>query len=400
MKRLHILGIIGLLVLSLIGAACITEQPPVKENTTVGILYSNFGSMPTLLVSKEIDGYIAWQPFVEIAPMTGFGKVLAYTGDFAWKHHPCCTLVATDELYNRNPKVVNAITALTILSTKYINENPVESGDIVADWIAGKSNFTYGNISVSSVEAMERAIKTVEFANTPSDEWQSGILRFMYIQRELNALKGPLVNATDADARALLFNMGPYQNATNMIKSGMIITPPKEQKQLGIGYLMSDHHTALFVAVKKWQYFNDTYGITLKPKDPSQTKPEVVELIVNGEKIADIQLIPADFGGKLMQLVATDAMQFALVGNPPAIASIDGGTKAKILMPINYEGSGVVVSIDSPAHDMPSFVQWAKDRSAAGKPLKIADPGKGSIQDILLRYAMQTNNITVTEVKT
>jgi len=356
--------------------------------------------MPTLLVSKEIDGYIAWQPFVEIANMTGFGKVLAYTGDFAWKHHPCCLVAARDDVITRDPKIVNAIAALTILSTQYVNNHSSEAADIVADWIAGKSNFTYGNISVSSVDAMERAIHTVEFTNTPSDEWESGVLRFMSIQRDLNVLTGRLANASDADAKSLLFNLAPYQNGTAMIASGKIATPPKEPKQLGIGYLMSDHDTALFVAVKKWQYFNDTYGIALKPKDLSQTKPEVVELIVNNEKIADIQLISADFGGKLMQLMATDAIQFALVGNPPAIASIDSGTSAKILMPLNMEGSGIVVSTDSPASNVPSFVQWAKDRSAAGKPLKIADPGKGSIQDILLRYAMKTNNITVTEVTT
>jgi uncharacterized repeat protein (TIGR01451 family) len=35
--------------------------------------------MPTLLATKQIDGYIAWQPFVEVAPVAHIGKVITYT---------------------------------------------------------------------------------------------------------------------------------------------------------------------------------------------------------------------------------------------------------------------------------------------------------------------------------
>jgi ABC-type nitrate/sulfonate/bicarbonate transport system substrate-binding protein len=36
-------------------------------------------------------------------------------------------------------------------------------------------------------------------------------------------------------------------------------------------------------------------------------------------------------------------------------------------------------------------------RSAEGKPLKIAAPGKGSIQDVMLQYALKDSNITYKE---
>jgi NitT/TauT family transport system substrate-binding protein len=155
----------------------------------------------------------------------------------------------------------------------------------------------------------------------------------------------------------------------------------------------------LFVAVKKWQYFNDTYGIALKPRDPTQNRPEIVDLIVNGKPVAEIKLISAEFGGPLMQLAATDAIQFSIVGNPPVIATVDKGNPVKILMAANLEGSGVVVSSDAPVTDWPSFFAWAKQRSDAGKPLRIADPGKGSIQDILLKYSMKESGIIIKEVK-
>jgi sulfonate transport system substrate-binding protein len=68
-------------------------------------------------------------------------------------------------------------------------------------------------------------------------------------------------------------------------------------------------------------------------------------------------------------------------------------------MALNNEGSGVVVVTDSPATDWDSFVQWAKERSAAGKPIKMAAPGKGSIQDVMLRYALEESGLSVKEVQ-
>jgi NitT/TauT family transport system substrate-binding protein len=372
-------------------------------STEIDVLYTNFGAMPTLMASKQIDGYIAWQPYVEVAPMTGFGKVLSYTGDLPpdseWKGHPCCVFVTRTDMMDKNPDLVNAMTALMMLSTDYINSHEKESGLIVADWLAGKSNFTYGNISVSSEDAMGRAIYTVNFTNEPTESWKNGILKFMYAQRDLGVLNGTLQSASDADAKSILFNTTPYQNAKQMIQNKNIVTPKKESRQLGMGYLMSDHDTMLFVAVKNWKYFNDTYGIALKPRDPTQNRPEIVDLIVNGVSVAEIKLIQADFGGPLMQLAATDSIQFAIVGNPPVISFVDKGTPVKIIMSANLEGSGVVISADSPATDWPSFFQWAKDRAAAGKPLRIADPGKGSIQDILLKYSMKESGLSVKETK-
>jgi NitT/TauT family transport system substrate-binding protein len=382
-------------------AGCITSNPP--SNPEVGILYSKgTGPMPMLLATDQVDGYIAWQPFVEVAPLAGIGKVISYSGDLPpageWEDHPCCVLAVRSDLMAQNPDLVNAVTAATILSTDYITEHPDESAEIVADWLAGKGNFTYGNISVSSVEVLQRAFPTVKFVNEPTQKWMDGQVEFVHALRELNTLTGSLANASDAEVRTILFDTKPYYDARAMIDAGQIKTPPAADRKLGIGYLMSDHDAALFVAVKNWQYFNDNYGVALKPQDPSKTRPDMVDLVVNGQKVAEIALIPGDAGPQLMQLAATDAAQFAYVGNPPTIAAIDKGTPVKIVMALNLEGSGLVASEDSPAHDWPTFVQWAKDRSAAGKPLKIAAPGKGSIQDVMLRYALKDSGLSVKEV--
>jgi NitT/TauT family transport system substrate-binding protein len=382
-------------------AGCITSNPP--STPEVGILYSKgTGPMPMLLATDQVDGYIAWQPFVEVAPLAGIGKVIAYSADLPpqghWQNHPCCVFAVRSDLMAENPDLVNAVAAATILATDYTTQHPDESAEIVADWLAGKGNFTYGNISVSSVEVLKQAFPTVKFVNEPTEAWMDGQVEFVHALRDLNTLTGSLANTSDTEVKAILFDTKPYYDAKAMIDAGQITTPPKEAKKLGIGYLMSDHDAALFVAVKNWQYFNDTYGVALKPQDPSKTRPDMVDLIVNGEKVAEIALIPGDAGPQLMQLTATDAAQFAYVGNPPAIAAIDKGTPVKIVMALNLEGSGLVAAENAPASDWPTFVQWAKDRSAAGKPLVIAAPGKGSIQDVMLRYALKDSGLSVREV--
>jgi ABC-type nitrate/sulfonate/bicarbonate transport system substrate-binding protein len=99
-----------------------------------------------------------------------------------------------------------------------------------------------------------------------------------------------------------------------------------------------------------------------------------------------------------MQMEATDIIQIGYAGVPPAIASIDKGSPIKILMPINTEGSGLVAVINAPAKDWNSFTIWAQDRSASGKPLKIAAPARGSIQDVMLKSALESSGFVVKEV--
>ena len=118
---------------------------------------------------------------------------------------------------------------------------------------------------------------------------------------------------------------------------------------------------------------------------------------MNSQTVAEVRLIAANAGPELMQLAATNSAQMTFAGVPPAMAAIDKGTPIKVLHPINNEGSGLVATAGSPAKDWQSFSAWAKARSAEGKPLKIAAPSKGSIQDVMLRYALKDAGFTVTQ---
>ncbi|MGD0080026.1 MAG: ABC transporter substrate-binding protein [Methanoregula sp.] len=371
---------------------------------TVGILYTQgVGPMPGLLATSQVDGYISWQPVVEAGVESGVGQVASYSKDLPpagkWSDHPQNVFVVRQDFYDSNPDFVNAFSALNLASSQYITDHPRESAEIVADWLAGKQNFTYGNVSVSSVTAVNNSLPTIRFTNEPSDAWKSSMNDFVQAQIDLGSINGYLKNGTAGDKESLLYNFSPYQSAETIIATKNVPTPPVVKAPVTVGYLMAVDHSALFVAVKNYQYFNDTYGIELKPQDPTKAKPDVADLIVNGQKVAEVHLVSASAGPALMQLAATNGIQMSYVGAPPAIAAIDQGIPIKITYPIDNLGSGLVVTRGAPVQDWQSFIAWAKQRSDAGKPLVIAAPGKGSIQDVMLRYALKDSGFATTEVK-
>jgi len=403
MKTIKITAIAMLAIALILLTAGCTQPAVTPGTTTVSILYSKgVGPLPMLLATNQIDGYIAWQPFVAVASESGIGKVISYTGDLPpagmWKDHPCCALFARDDFLKANPDVVNAISALTIASTDYINAHKDESSDLVADWIAGKGNLTYGNVTVSSISVVHSAMPTVKYTTNPSPEWINGTTNFVNTQIDLGYITAQIKNATPDQRAAMIFNFGPYRAARAMVDNKKVVTPAPLAKPFAIGYLNGDMHSAsLIVAVKKYQYFNDTYGVALVPRDPAKSQPDICDLGVNGKKIAEVKLIGGDAGPQVAQLAATDAVQMGYIGTPPELAAIDKGTGIKILHPLNTEGSGVVVSASAPASDWKSFIVWANQRSAEGKPLTMANPGKGSIQDVMLKSALKDSGVTLKE---
>jgi len=377
---------------------------PAAPSGSVGILYTQgVGPMPNLLATHQIDGYISWQPVAEAGVESGVGQIASYSKDLPpagkWSDHPQNVFIVRNDFEAANPDFVNAFSALNLASSQYITDHPQESADIVADWLTGKQNFTYGNVSVSSVTAVSNSLPTIRFTTEPSDSWKTSMSDFVDAQIAIGSVNGFLKNSS-ADRNTLLYDFTPYQSAKTIIATKNVITPAAVKTPVTVGYLMAVDHSALFVAVKNWQYFNDTYGIALRPQDPTKAKPDVADFIVNGQKVAEVHLVSAAAGPALMQLAATDAIQMSYVGAPPAIAAIDQGTPIKITYPVDNLGSGLVVSKGAPAQDWQSFAAWAKQRSDAGDPLVIAAPGKGSIQDIMIRYALQNSGFATTEVKT
>ena len=408
MNKKHLLAAAGLLVVCVamaFAAGCVSTPANTDKTPTVEILYTGAGTMPGLLATGKVDGYMIWQPFVAVGVEGDVGKVVSYSQDLPpagmWKQHTCCAIGANSEAL-KNTDLITSIVALTILGDKYINDYPDKAADLTADWLFSSQNMTYGNITVNSVDAMKASIPTIMFSSQVTDAWLASNQEFILSQRELGLITGKLASTTPEESKNLLYDFGPYEAATKQISEGKIVTPAPVKTVVSIGYLPSDHDAPLFVLLKDWQYFKDTYNSYLKPTTDKAGKVAAAELYSNGEKIADVKFIEGQGGPQLMTLLAQNAIQYAIAGTPPYISAVDmstGDVSLKILAPIQLEGSGLVASINSPADDWSSFVQWVSDRSAEGKNVVIADPQLGSIQDVQLKAALKDAGITVVTKK-
>lgn len=394
--------LVGIVLCAAFIGGCITTTPPATTTGEVALLYTSVGQMPQLLATDQIDGYMAWQPFVAVGKVTDMGTIVSYSQDLPprpiWEDHSCDSLVARNVVVDANPVLTDSLAMVLIRATDYTRENPDAAAAASAEWIFGSSDLTFGNITVSPLDVEKASIPTIKFVNEPSEPWMASNDLFIDALTEIQYLQGTLANASQAERNNLLYNFGPYENAKANIKDSKNPLPTGGTGKITIGYLLSDHDAPLFVAIKEWQYFNDNFGIALRPSEETEGKVENAELVVNGQKIADVQLVKGESGAQLMTLMASNAIDFAVAGTPPTITAIDKGTPIRILFPLHTEGSGLVVTKDAQLkeNDWEGFIAWVK---SAGRPVKIAVAPKGSIQDVQLRYALEQNGLVVNEAK-
>jgi NitT/TauT family transport system substrate-binding protein len=132
--------------------------------------------------------------------------------------------------------------------------------------------------------------------------------------------------------------------------------PKSGSDPVNIGYLPSDHDSALFVAkAKNWYEDNNI----------------------------SVNAVEFNNGGSLMVAMASGYIDIGYVGITPAIASISKGIPVKIVSSVQNEGSGIVVANNSNITSI---------NDLRGK--KIATPGTASIQNMLLTYALRKNGIS------
>ena len=58
--------------------------------------------LPSTLASEKVDAYIAYEPYVSLAPYRNIGNVLMYS-DEIMPGHPCCVIIARQEFIDQQP---------------------------------------------------------------------------------------------------------------------------------------------------------------------------------------------------------------------------------------------------------------------------------------------------------
>jgi len=358
--------------------------------------------LPVLLTTGQIDGYVAWQPYLALAEKSGIGRVVALSPDFppdgAWYNHPCCVLVASNDILQNYPDMAMAVSAVLLCGDDFAKEHPEALPQITADWLMGDENYLLGSHIISPVSLFNRSLSTSEFSSHANEKWNASA---QILVDRMGDILNTIDSAQHSESNSSIsefMDLGPYNRAVNWIASGGNASSyhsnsSKPVKNLiRIGYLMIDHQAPLFAAVKNWPYFLEKYKIALKPALDLK-RPRYLELMINGQKTADVELISAPTGQNLMTLMEQDNLDMAIVGITPAIGSISLGCEAKIIQPVQNLGSGLVMANASGATDWGDFVSLAKASSALGRPLKIGDPDLGTIADVIFQDALKASGL-------
>ena len=127
-----------------------------------------------------------------------------------------------------------------------------------------------------------------------------------------------------------------------------------------IGYLPSDHDSALFVA--------DAQGLY-------------------ADKGINTELVQFNNGGDLMTAMASGDVDVGYVGISPVLSSAAAGVPIKVISSAQIEGSGILVTDDSGIKDASDL---------AGKT--VATPGEASIQHVLLSYYLEQNGLSLDDI--
>lgn len=131
-------------------------------------------------------------------------------------------------------------------------------------------------------------------------------------------------------------------------------------EKVSIGYLPSDHDSALFVANASGMY-----------KDAG----------------IEVELHEYNNGGDLMSAMASGKVDVGYVGITPVLSSIQKGVPVKIVAGAQTEGSGLIAS-SSDVHSITDL-----------KGKTVATPGEASIQNMLLKYELKNNGMDASSVE-
>jgi NitT/TauT family transport system substrate-binding protein len=392
------LSALPLLVLAIaLAATALGKSVPADQGPArIELVYCKGQSLlPMLLATGQIDGYVAWQPCLAIAEVGGMGRVVAYSQDFpppgAWRNHPCCVLVASGEMLREDPELVSSLATLIMISIDWINDHPQEAIQISREWLMGNRDYNFGSTSLPAQQVFQSSFATFRFSSRPDQEWVRSYQALVSSMTDLlNTTEGLHARRLNASS---FYDLQPYWRAEEAVNKTRRFALSPRERRIRIGYLMIDHQTPLFVAVRRWKEFQEGYGIALRPQNEDVKRPGLFDLLVEGEKIAEVELVSTATGQSMMVLMEQDCLDMALVGITPAIGAISLGCDARIVMPMQNEGSGLVMAAASPARDWPGFVELARLRSRQGRPLKIADPDLGTIADVIFHRALRESGI-------
>ncbi len=115
------------------------------------------------LSTKQLDAFVAWEPYPAKALTAGVGEVLAYSSEM-WPKHPCCVLVVSTQFMSKNREKVKSILRAHVKATKFILDNPGEAVKVAVKFTG------------MDVQTVELAMKNITYEYHPDVQ---GLLEYV-----------------------------------------------------------------------------------------------------------------------------------------------------------------------------------------------------------------------------
>jgi NitT/TauT family transport system substrate-binding protein len=151
--------------------ALVSQGIPIRSVNTIIIKPPE---MIPALSGKQIDAFVAWEPYPAKAVTSGVGEILVPSGKI-WPKHPCCVLVADNQFIEKAPHKVKGILRAHVRATKLIQEAPEEAVRIGARFTG------------MDPETIKLAMSNVIYEFAPDVE---GLVDYVKFLGELGQIKG------------------------------------------------------------------------------------------------------------------------------------------------------------------------------------------------------------------
>ncbi|HIE05823.1 MAG TPA: ABC transporter substrate-binding protein [bacterium (Candidatus Stahlbacteria)] len=161
---------------------------------------------------------------------------------------------------------------------------------------------------------------------------------------------------------------------------------------LKVGYVGHDHQSALYVACLEWERTKEDCGTYLK----EVTAEKHYELIKDGKKIADVELLLSGGGSKMPTLMAQGHFEVGFGGVAAVAFFTDKGSPMKIISPLHTKGDMLVLQPDNPVNSWEEFVARVKKEK---KPIRIGFKNPVAVAKLIFERALESEGLTYTSDK-
>ncbi|WP_316898425.1 CmpA/NrtA family ABC transporter substrate-binding protein [Pseudodesulfovibrio indicus] len=174
----------------------ITGDPNNAEADILMVDLKSTSNLIPALLSKQVDCWVGPAPHPSVAEFKGVGHLALDSRDLPpegkWHDFPCCVMGTSEKLIAEHPEVIQAMTDLMTVSSKWCNDNKIEAAGISAQWIGAPA------------EALAKS--AIIYTTDPTENWLNGEEMFIQMLRSMNKLKGKLKDTDRQTTEALLFD--------------------------------------------------------------------------------------------------------------------------------------------------------------------------------------------------